>query len=107
MRSQLDSGSRTKRGPARGSPAAWRAHWRRQLCLHVPLFPAEGEFLETPAGVQRQGHGSFSDGAETYTGSWEADEMSGRGEYRGATGATYAVSGAAGDARTSVRCSQR
>ncbi|KAA0154140.1 hypothetical protein FNF27_07505 [Cafeteria roenbergensis] len=49
----------------------------------------EGEFRETSAGVQRHGEGSYSDGAETYTGSWESDEMHGRGEYRSATGATF------------------
>ncbi len=97
-------------GRAKRDAGGWRSRaaiggsGRRSNDANCPrlALPAEGEFRETSAGVQRHGEGSYSDGAETYTGSWESDEMHGRGEYRSATGATFVVRRQPSEARVPV-----
>lgn len=44
---------------------------------------AEGEFKESNGVKVRQGSGKYSDGIESYEGTWEGDAMAGKGEREG------------------------
>jgi hypothetical protein len=52
---------------------------------------ADGQFERVDGVVKRHGHGTYTDGAETYEGEWSHDAMHGQGRYRSATGSSYEV----------------
>ncbi|CAM9496530.1 unnamed protein product [Chrysoparadoxa australica] len=58
------------------------------------VFPAgaryEGQYIEDETGRRSMnGHGTYTDGPESYSGEWKDNKMHGIGKYCFATGATY------------------